>query len=97
MPTEILLTPLLACPYCESEIGRQVWAGIFNGDFWGNAALTLLPIAVLLLIVILIHFGPTWPARPLPKPWPASVPDATSPPHGDEEPERWRATSVDGR
>lgn len=46
-----------ACPYCESEVGKHVAAGIFNDNFWHNAALTLLPIPVLLMIVALIHFG----------------------------------------
>lgn len=36
-------------------------AGIFNEDFASNAALTLLPVPVLLLIVALIHFGIPWP------------------------------------
>ena len=55
---------LLACPYCGSEIGKRVWAGIFNGDFWINAGLTLLPVPVLLGIVALIHFGLPWPRKP---------------------------------
>ena len=56
---------LLACPYCGSEVSDRVWAGIFNGDFWLNAALTLLPIPVLLAIVALIHFGLPWPVSKL--------------------------------
>lgn len=47
----------LACPYCDSEIGREVKAGIFNGDFALNVALTLLPIPILLIVVGVIHFG----------------------------------------
>ena len=54
---------VLACPYCQSETGRLVSAGIFNSDFWLNALLTLLPIPVMLLIVGLIHFGLPWPGR----------------------------------
>lgn len=50
-------TAASACPYCQSEIGQEVSAGIFNGDFWRNAVLTLLPVPVLLLIVAAIHFG----------------------------------------
>ena len=46
-----------ACPYCDSDVGKQVSAGIFNGDFWTNALLTLLPLPLTLLIVALIHFG----------------------------------------
>ena len=37
-----------ACPYCDSEIGVQVRAGIFNGDFLLNAGLTLLPLSAFL-------------------------------------------------
>lgn len=51
------------CPYCDSDIGEEVAAGIFNGDFWLNGALTLLPVPALFLIVALIHFGPPWPFR----------------------------------
>ncbi|WP_145359579.1 hypothetical protein [Alienimonas californiensis] len=50
----------VACPYCDSEVGKQVWAGIFNDDFWLNGVLTTLPIPVLLLIVGMIHFGLPW-------------------------------------
>lgn len=57
-----------ACPYCDSEVGRQVSAGIFSGDFWTNTVLTLLPIPVMLLIVALIHFGLPWPTRREPPP-----------------------------
>ncbi|MGE0759069.1 MAG: hypothetical protein AB7O38_18775 [Pirellulaceae bacterium] len=45
------------CPYCGSELGQDVAAGIFNEHFVVNAALTLLPIPVLFLIVFMIHFG----------------------------------------
>lgn len=51
-----------ACPYCDSAIGRQVAAGIFDASFFWNAALVGLPIPVLLALVLLIRFGP-----PLPK------------------------------
>lgn len=57
------IRPSDACPYCDSEVGREVSAGIFNGDFWTNTVLTLLPIPVMLLIVGLIHFGLLWPTR----------------------------------
>lgn len=49
-----------ACPHCDSEIGRQVRAGIFNEHFWSNLALTLLPVPILVGIVALIHFGIPW-------------------------------------
>lgn len=60
MSTEYERFVPLACPYCESEIGQQVYAGIFNSDFALNAALTLIPIPILSLIVALIHFGKPW-------------------------------------
>lgn len=53
----------MACPYCDSEVGRRVSAGIFNSDFWANTFLTLLPIPVMVLIVALIHYGLPWPTR----------------------------------
>lgn len=58
-------SPVWACPYCDSDVGREVAAGIFNDSFALNAFLTLLPIAVLLMIVWLIHSGVSWPTRGL--------------------------------
>ncbi|NNJ25923.1 hypothetical protein [Alienimonas chondri] len=52
----------VACPYCDSDVGQQVWAGIFNEDFWLNGLLTTLPIPVMALIVGVIHFGLPWQA-----------------------------------
>lgn len=52
----------LACPYCDSPIGQEVRASIFNGEFLLNAVLTLLPLPVLLAVVAAIHFG-------LPRSW----------------------------
>ena len=54
----LVAAPATACPYCETEIGEAVSAGIFNDEFGVNVLLTLLPIPVLLGIVALIHFGP---------------------------------------
>lgn len=48
---------LRACPYCKSEIGEKVAAGIFNDRFWLNAAEIMLPIPLLLLVVGLLHYG----------------------------------------
>lgn len=50
----------LACPFCESETGQQVRAGIFNDQFWANVVLTLLPFPILLTIVALIYFDVRW-------------------------------------
>lgn len=47
----------LACPYCDSPIGQEVRANLFNDEFLRNVILTLLPIAVLLAVVVAIHFG----------------------------------------
>lgn len=51
-----------ACPYCESDVGREVAAGIFDGEFAINLVKTLLPFPVLLGLVAAVHFG-AWPAR----------------------------------
>lgn len=47
-----------ACPYCDSDIGRQVAAGIFDASFLWNATLVGLPIPILLALVLLIRFAP---------------------------------------
>ena len=52
-----LVRPIIGCPYCDSEVGERVAAGIFNDGFWLNATLTLLPFSVLLLVVAVIRFG----------------------------------------
>jgi len=46
----------VACPYCDTETGRQVRAGIFNDEFLTNVTVTLLPLFLLAGIVVLIHF-----------------------------------------
>lgn len=69
-----------ACPYCETETGQQVQAGIFNDQFWSNVTLTLLPLFVLLGIVALIYFDLSWL-------WPKTHGEGNSPaprlPQGD--------------
>lgn len=85
----------MACPYCESEIGHQMSAGIFNEHFWTNMADLLLPISILLIIVALIHFGVPWMARLLP-PSPRHCNDDmafSSPPAAG----KWVMTSTSGR
>jgi uncharacterized membrane protein YqaE (UPF0057 family) len=49
-----------ACPFCASETGAQVRAGIFNSEFILNLALVLLPFPLLLGIVAFIYFGFPW-------------------------------------
>lgn len=46
-----------ACPYCESDVGREVAAQIFNNEFAINAAMTVLPFPLLLGLVAAVHFG----------------------------------------
>lgn len=50
--------PALACPMCESEIGQQVRAGIFDDTFGKKLVLTLLPFPILIALVAFIHYGP---------------------------------------
>ncbi|MEQ8849744.1 hypothetical protein [Botrimarina sp.] len=51
-------SPLLACPYCDSRIGKQVAAGIFNEAFGYNLLLTLAPVPLLVGTIAVLHFGP---------------------------------------
>jgi hypothetical protein len=46
-----------ACTVCDGGAGRQVRAGIIDGDLAMNLFATLLPFAVLLCVVAAIHFG----------------------------------------
>lgn len=46
-----------ACPFCASEIGLKVQSGIFNSEFFANAALILLPMAALTVIVTCLHYN----------------------------------------
>lgn len=69
-----------ACPYCETETGKQVRAGIFNDQFWNNVMLTLLPLFVLLGIVALIYFDLSWLGA---KTHGGGDSPAPRPPHGD--------------
>ena len=52
-----VVSPVWGCPYCNSDVGREVAAGIFNGDFAKNAAMTLLSPLILLGFVVLLHVG----------------------------------------
>jgi hypothetical protein len=45
----------IACPFCSSEIGRQVRAAVFGGDFVGNLATASLPFVLLAVAVALIQ------------------------------------------
>jgi hypothetical protein len=61
-------SPAMACPYCDSEVGKQVAAGIFSDAFGWNVVSVMSPIAILLLIVLFIHYGSprTWKDKPQP-------------------------------
>ena len=76
----VCVSTATACPYCETETGKQVQAGIFNDQFWSNVTLTLLPLFILLGIVALIYFDLSWL-------WPKTQREANSPapqaPQGD--------------
>lgn len=52
---EVMSCP--ACPVCDSEIGCQVRAGIFNDDFGRKLFLTLLPFPFFIGVVAAIHYG----------------------------------------
>jgi len=47
-----------ACPLCYSDTGKLVRAGIFNGDFLFNSAVTLLPFVVFTVIGLILYYGP---------------------------------------
>lgn len=52
----------VACPFCHTETGQQVRAGIIGADFGFYLLVTLGPFAILLGIVALVYFGlPTFP------------------------------------
>ena len=54
---------MLACPFCQTDIGARVSAGIFNAAFLDNAVLTLFPLLVLAAFVLVFHFWPTTAKR----------------------------------
>ena len=72
-----------ACPFCQSETGERVKAGIFNDQFWGNVLLTLLPFPILLAVVALIYFDAPWPRKQAQAEADAAGPSTASPTTGD--------------
>ena len=54
-------SPVVACPYCQTEIGQAVRAEVFNSQFATNALATLLPLIVLAAVVTEIRFGLLFP------------------------------------
>jgi hypothetical protein len=53
-----LATAATACPWCQTEVGRQVGAQVFDADFLSTAALLALPFPVLLAFIALMYFWP---------------------------------------
>jgi hypothetical protein len=49
-----------ACPFCETETGAQVRAGILHDQFGENLMLILLPLLVLVGLVVLICADRPW-------------------------------------
>lgn len=47
--------PARACPFCASDTGRQIHAGIFDASFGPTLLLVLSPFPVLLGIVLALH------------------------------------------
>ena len=77
------LSSAAACPFCQSETGERVKAGIFNDQFWGNVLLTLLPFPILLAVVALIYFDAPWPRKQAQAEADAAGPSTASPTTGD--------------
>ena len=46
-----------ACPFCDTETGAQVRAGLFDGRFLENLALVLAPFPVFGAVVAWVYFG----------------------------------------
>lgn len=49
----LTLAPL-ACTVCDTELGQQIRAGIFNDEFWPTLAAVLAPFPVLLIAAALL-------------------------------------------
>ncbi len=52
----LLLSAADACPFCNTETGKQVRAGIFASDFWTTFLVVASPFPVLLLAIAAYHF-----------------------------------------
>ena len=50
-------TAAWACPFCETYTGQRVRAGIWDGHFWHNVLLTVLPFAVFAVVIALLYVG----------------------------------------
>lgn len=48
---------VLACAVCDSELGRQVRAGVFNSGFAPTTLAVLAPFPFFLLAIVLVRFA----------------------------------------
>ena len=46
-----------ACMVCDTELGRQVQRGVFDGHFAQTAVAVLLPFPIFILAGAAVHFG----------------------------------------
>lgn len=76
-------TMVLACTVCETDLGQQIRAGIFDGHFWPTLVAVLAPFPILLVAAALV------PAaigiRPA-----AKKPNQDPHEHDDKQPQRQR-------
>ncbi len=56
---DFIALPLLGCPYCNSDVSREVAAQIFDEQFVNRILLLSLPLSFILLVILSIHFGNT--------------------------------------
>jgi hypothetical protein len=52
-------TPAPACPVCDDPTGRLVRAALTDADFTTNLTAAVLPFAVFMAVVAVLHFAPT--------------------------------------
>lgn len=53
----LLPSATAACPVCDGPTGQAVRAGLFNERLGAHLAATLLPFALLAVVVLALHFG----------------------------------------
>ena len=52
-----IAVPALGCPFCASDTGRRIYAGIFDASFGPTLLQVLSPFPVLLGIVLGLHLA----------------------------------------
>lgn len=60
----VCTTTATACPYCQTDIGREVRQSVFNSQFAATAGLTALPLLLLAGVVAEIRYGVLFPDKP---------------------------------